>query len=180
LTTEVVEARFCETGYLRLELRLKYSNIGNRPLILYRQSNVIMTYFISKNISDALLERYEQKYSPMQSLVGPPEDLDAGRPEEQKFVILAPSAHYEVTAQADLPFIYDGKTEDDDLLGPGRHILEVRVQTWLAPEDVAVKLRERWRTQGFLWTKSVISRPMAFDVAEHPQIVGCFPKLEKD
>ena len=173
LTTEVVAARVCESGYLRLELRLRYLNIGNEPLILYRQSTAILTYFISKTIRNAALKKYEQKYSTSGGLIGPPEDLDAETPDEQKFVILNPGAHYEVTGQAHLPFIYDGKTKDSDLLSPGRHILEVGVLTWFAPQDLAVKLRERWRTQGFLWTQSVISQPMAFDVAEHPQVVDC-------
>lgn len=173
LTTEVVESRFCESDYLRLQLRLSYLNTGDRPLILYRRSNTIMTYFISKSIRNAVRQKYEQKYSPMQSPVGPPEDLDTQIPDEQTFVILNPRAHYEVTAQADLPFIDDGMTDDSDALRPGRHILKVRVQTWSASRDVAAKLRERWRTQGFLWTQSVISRPMAFEVGEHPQVSGC-------
>jgi hypothetical protein len=177
LTTEIVDARFCEKDYLRLELRLKYLNIGDQRLIIYRQSNVIMTYFISKKISDAVIEKYEQKFSPLQSPVGPPEDLDTENPDKQTFVVLNPSASYEVTSQAHLPFIFDGKMEESSSLRPGRHILEIRVQTWPAPSEVAAKLRERWRAHGYLWTQSVISRPMTFDVAKHPTVLDCSTKL---
>ena len=173
LTSEVAEGRFCESGYLRLKLRLRYLSTGNQPLILYRQSNTIMTYFISKNIRDAERDKYEQKYSPLQRRVGPPEVLDGERPDEQKFVILAPGDSYEVTSQAHFPFIFDGKDPDPVLLRPGRHVLEIRVETWPVAQDAAVELRDRWRTHGFLWTKSVISLPMTFDVAKQPQIVGC-------
>lgn len=178
LTTEVVDARFCERDYLRLELRLRYLNIGDQPLILYRQSNVIMTYFISKTISDAVLEKYEQKFSPLQSPVGPREDFDKQSPDEQTFVVLNPNAHYEVTSQAHLPFIFDGEREDSSSLRAGRHILEIRVQTWPASREVAAKLHARWRTHGFLWTQSVISRRMTFDIAKHPTVLGCSTKLD--
>ena len=180
LTTEVVEARYCESDYLRLELRLRYLNTGHQPVILDRQSSVIWTYFISKSISDAKREKYEQTYSPSQSRIGPPEDVESEEPDEETFVILKPAAFYEVTATAHFPFIFDGKSEDSDLLRPGRHILEIGVQTWFSSQDVAVRLRERWLPHGFLWIQSVISRPMAFDVPKHPRVEGCSMKSRED
>lgn len=179
LTTEVVDAKFCEGAYLRLQLRLRYFNSGNQPIILSRQSSTIMTYFISKSIDDAERQKYEQKYSPMQAPIGVPEVVDSEAPDEQAFVILKPAASYEVTTQAHLPFIYDAKTEDADLLRPGHHILEIRVQTWPGQRDLTTKLRERWRAHGYLWTQSIISRPMEFNIAKHPQIVGCSTKPEE-
>lgn len=173
LTSEVIGERFCESGYLRLQLRLRYFNSSNQPVILSRQSNTIMTYFISKTLNDAKKQKYEQKYSPMQSPIGEPEQFDDEPPNEQAFVVLEPAAAYEVTAVAHLPFIYDGTNDDADLLRPGRHVLEIRVQTWLGQQDAATKLRERWRAHGYLWSKSIISRPMIFSIAERPAIVGC-------
>lgn len=173
LTAEVLEARFCESGYLRLQLQLRYFNSSNQPIILSRQSNTIMTYFISKNINDAKKQKYEQKYSPMQSPIGEPEQFDDESPNEQAFVLLEPAAAYEVTAVAHLPFIYDATDDDADLLRPGRHVLKVRVQTWLGRQDATTKLRERWRAHGYLWSQEIISRPMIFSIAEHPSIVGC-------
>jgi len=180
LTTEVVEARYCESDYLRLELRLRYLNIGDQPLILDRQSNVIWSYFISKSIRDAQLKKYEQTYSPSQSRIGPPKSVESEEPDEETFVILKPAAFYEVTATAHFPFIFDGKTEDSDLLRPGRHILEITLQTWFSSQDVAVKLRERWLTHGFLWTEYVVSRPMAFSIAKNPRVEGCSMNLDED
>lgn len=173
LTTEVVDARFCEGDYLRLQLRLRYFNSGNQPVILYRNSNTIMTYFISKTIHDAEKEKYEQKFSPMQAPVGVREVVDTEAPNEQAFVILNPAASYEVTAQADFPFISAGKNEDSDLLRPGRHVLEIRVKTWPGQQDATTKLRERWRAHGYLWSRSIISRPMMFSIVKRPQIVRC-------
>jgi len=179
LTTEVVDAKFCESDYLRLQLRLRYFNSGNQPVILSRQSNTIMTYFISQTTSHANREKYEQKYSPMQAAVGIPIPVDTQEPNEQIFVILKPAASYEVTTQAHLPFILDGKDEDSDLLRPGRHVLQIRVRTWSASQEVSIKLRERWRTHGYLWTRSIISRPMTFTIAKHPQVVRCSAKVDQ-
>ena len=173
LTTEITDAKFCSSDYLRLQLRLRYFNSGDQPVILYRQSNTIVTYFISKSVRDADAEKHEQKYSPMQSPVSPAEFGDGEAPDEETFVILQPSASYEVSAKADLLFIFDGKDKDPDLLRPGRHVLQIRVQTWPTAQNVGAKLRERWRSHGYLWTQSLISRPVEFNVAKHPNVVGC-------
>jgi len=173
LTTEVIDTKFCNSDYLRLKLRLRYVNSGDQPIILYRQSNTIMTYFISKSIGDAALEKYEQKYSPLQSQVNAAELVDSKTVDEQTFVILKPSASYEVLTNADLPFIFDGTNQDSDLLRPGHHVLQIRVQTWSAPPKVATRLRERWRSYGQLWTQSLVSAPMKFSVAKSPNVVPC-------
>ncbi|HEU4511118.1 MAG TPA: hypothetical protein VFR78_22995 [Pyrinomonadaceae bacterium] len=175
LTTDITDAKFCSSDYLRLQLRLRYFNSGDQPVILYRESNTIMTYFISKTISDADAEKHEQKYSPMQSPVSAPEFRDGEAPDEETFVILEPSASYEVTTNAHLPFIFNGKDKDPDLLRPGRHVLQIRVQTWPAAQNVGAKLRDRWRGHGHLWTQSLISRPVEFNIPKHPSVVGCSP-----
>jgi hypothetical protein len=176
LTTEVIDARFCESDYLRVQLRLRYFNSGDQPVILYRQSTTIMTYFISKTIEHAEEQKYEQKYSPMQSAVDPLEHVDSETPNERTFVILQPATFYETTTQAHFPFISDGKSQDSTLLRPGRHILQIRVQTWSDQQDTTLSLRERWRPYGYLWTRSVVSGPMTFDIEKHPNIVGCSTK----
>jgi hypothetical protein len=178
LTTEVIDARFCEHDHLRLGLRLRYYNNGSQSLILYRQSNTIMTYFISRTFAEAHAEKYEQKYSPMQSSVGPPDLVESDRPDPERFVILKPSSSYDITTQADLLFIGDDNSKDPTLLRPGRHILQIRVRTWSEQQHMTMKLRERWSAYGHLWTPSIVSLPMMFIIAEHPQVVACSTKVD--
>ncbi|HEY0730756.1 MAG TPA: hypothetical protein VGD38_21905 [Pyrinomonadaceae bacterium] len=173
LKTEVVGATFCESDYLRLQLRLRYFNSGKQAVILSRYSNTIWTYFISKTFKDAQRKKYEQEYSPTQSLIGESAPVDTEEPNAQEFVILSPGGSYEVTAQAHLPFLHDGKDDDPSLLRPGTHVLEIRAGTWPGKQDVATKLRERWRAHGYLWTESIMSQPMTFTIAESPQVVKC-------
>lgn len=173
LTTEVVDAKFCQSDYLRLQLRLRYYNSGNQAIILSRYSNSIRGYFISKSVNDAKREKYEQSYSPMGGWIGLPELDDTEEPNQQEFVILNPGGSYEVTAQADLTFLYDGKDEDPTLLRPGSHVLEIKAGTWPRNQDIATKLRERWRARGYLWTQSIVSQPMTFSIAKSPQVVKC-------
>ena len=177
LTTEVLDAKFCASDYLRLKLRLRYFNGGSEPVILYRQSDSIMTYFISRDANAAEQEKYEQKYSPLQRRVGSPGSIDTDGPDERTFIILKPGNSFAVTSQADLPFIFDGKNNDEDLLRPGNHVLQIRVRTWQEPSEVADKLRERWRSQGYLWSESLVSRPMLFTVAKNPPVAQCSQEL---
>lgn len=172
LTTEVEDAKYCESDYLRLQLRLRYYNSGNQAIILSRYSETIWAYFISKSVNDAKRENYEQSYSPSPWRPSEP-SVDTEEPDEQLFVILNPGDSYEVSAPAHFPFLYDGKDDDPSLLRPGNHVLEIRAGTWPGKQDITTKLRERWRVHGYLWTESVRSQPMTFNIAKNPQVVKC-------
>ena len=173
LTTEVVGAKFCNSNYLRLQLRLRYYNSGNQTIILSRYSNTIWSYFISKNIIDAKREKYEQSYSPTMGRVDIQESVDTEEPSEEDFVILNPAHSYEVTAQGDLLYVYDGKDEDPSLLRPGNHVLEIKAGTWPGKQDKTPKLRERWSALGYLWTDWIMSQPMTFNIPKTRQVVDC-------
>lgn len=173
LTTEVLDAKFCESDYLRLQLRLRYFNSGAQAIILSRYSDAIWGYFISKSLEHAKREKYEQKYSPTLWRPGELPPVDTEEPNEQAFVILNPADSYEVTAQADFPYLYDGKDEDPELLRPGSHVLEIRAGTWPGQQDLVPKLRERWRALGYLWTESIMSQPMTFNIPKTRQVVDC-------
>ena len=136
LTTEVVDAKFCENDYLRLRLRLRYFNSGNQAIILSRYSGTIWGYFISKSLEHAKREKYEQEYSPTMGRVDVSQLVDTERPDELHFVILHAADSYEVTAQGDFPFLYDGKDEDPGLLRPGTHVLEISAGTWPGKQDI--------------------------------------------
>ena len=173
LTTEVLESKFCARDYIRLKLKLRYFNLGSESVILYRRSDNIMTYFISRDANAAKREKYKQRYSPLQRILGTLESIDSDSPAEQTFVILKPGDSFEVTSQADLPFIYDGTNNDENLLRPGSYVLEIRARTWEGGPELAASLRERWQRHGYLWTKSLISRPMQFNVEKNPTVVRC-------
>jgi hypothetical protein len=99
--------------------------------------------------------------------------MDTEEPNERDFVILNPADSYEVTAQADLLFLYDGKKEDPDLLRPGNHVLEIKTGPWLGKQDITAKLRERWKALGYLWTEFVTSQPMTFNIPKTRQVIDC-------
>jgi hypothetical protein len=177
LTTEVLEARFCASDYLRLKLRLRYFNSGSEPVILYRASSNIMTYFISRDAKAAVQEKYEQKYSPLQRRVGPPESIDSDSPDDQTFIVLKSGSSFDVTSHADFPFVFDGQNKGEDLLRPGSHVLQIRARTWVESPELAEKLRQRWRNQGYLWSQPLVSRPMLFTVAKNPRIAPCAQEI---
>jgi hypothetical protein len=172
LTTEIVEAKFCESDYLRLQLRLRYYNSGTQAIILSRYSNTIWGYFLSKSLEHAKTKKYEQSYSPTISRITVLQIIDSKEPSED-FVILKPADSYEVITPAHLTFLYDGKREDPSLLRSGSHVLEIRVGTWPGKQDLTKKLRELWSDRGYLWTDSITSQPMTFNIAKDRQVVNC-------
>jgi hypothetical protein len=99
--------------------------------------------------------------------------VDTEQPDEEHFVILNAADSYEVTAQADFPFLYDGTRENPDLLRPGSYVLEISASTWPGKQDMTQKLRERWSSQCYLWTDSIMSQPMTFTIPKIRQVVDC-------
>src|SRR5437868_101553 len=65
LTTRMIEQKYCDSDYLdmamlRLSLRLMYTNVGEQPLILSKQSGLIHYLLVSRNEEEARDKHYEQ------------------------------------------------------------------------------------------------------------------------
>lgn len=170
LTTSIVEQRYCSSTSLLLTLRLNFTNVGQQPIILYKDSSVIGRYMVSRNPRAAMRRRYESRVTPSYSLLGSGVRFDI--PDESLFVTLRPGESHSLEKTIYLS-VSDGTGETDYLLRAGNHVLQVAVSTWYHHPELIVGLREQWRQRGFLWTNSITSAPMPFTVDRRRQIVSC-------
>jgi hypothetical protein len=173
LTTSIVDQKYCAADYLRLTLKLHYTNLSSRPIILYKYSMVIDRQMISRDVQAAAAKHYEEDVSPMVHPIGMQAPLDGPMPSPSVFVILMPGETYDVETQAHLPFLYDGTNDIDESLTAGDHILQVRVRTWYESRQQAATLRRRWIEHGHLWSEGVVSSPMPFRIERNRLLVTC-------
>jgi len=171
LSTTVVKQEYCDNDHVRFKLRLRLSNVGAEPVILYRYSLAITQRMVSRSLKNAATGRYVENLTPYVDPVLP-EPANEATPDNQLLVSLRPGESYEIDDDFHLS-VFDGSTETSDFLRPGSYFLQIRVPTWYWGQEKAVKLRDRWREYGFLWTRDLTSLPMPFSVDKHRRTVKC-------
>jgi len=179
LTTTIIRQRYCSEAEgdhtLRLDLRLRYKNIGQRDIILYRGSSLAFRQMISSTVQDAASLRYLLDLSLAVAVTGLPE-IATRRDLDRNFVVLAPNATFETIAgTGNRIFVKKSDAEKDSVgtFGTGEYVLQIQVPTFPYPETVANELRQRWKTTGELWTSGVVSRPMTFKVEKDREFGAC-------
>jgi hypothetical protein len=172
LIINTVEKRFCSKSELVLRLNLTFTNIGNIPVILDKNSNLIWQYIIRDISKKPNKKGFEQKITPFVDL------LKVIKIEKilnrDDFVILKQGESYSLEKNK-IVQVYDGTKNTEDDLRVGRYTLQIKVGTWYYSPSIIDKYRKGWQSQGFLWTSDITSIPMEFDIEDIKKrlIVSC-------
>jgi hypothetical protein len=176
LTISLNSKKYCtgDAGLdaLRMNLKLRYTNFGEQPLILYKGSNLISRLMISRSFEDATAGRFEVNASLTHVTDEGGAKLEMPTP-GSLFVILPAGASYETQASISVFAVRDEARRIEGAIDSGEHVLQVEVPTWPASNGLAKKLHDLWRQSGCLWYEPVISAPMRFKVEKERKIVDC-------
>ena len=173
LTMKIMEQKYCDSDYsdmamLRVSLQLTYVNIGRRPLIIYKGSNLIYYVLVGSNEQKLRNKQYEANIHVGWVTSGT--KLKEGSQPGKEFTVLNPHESYQTEGDVSIPVDLNGTTQ---FLKSGEHVLQVVTETWPADEAQFDKLKRRWNNTGFLWGKNVRSEPMPFSVERKPNLVEC-------
>lgn len=176
LTTSIIDQKYCkgdtELDGARMYLRLRFANTGKQPLILYKGSSNISRLMISRNEEDAKVRRFEVEASLTQVTSGSRINVKGSSPGKM-FVILQPDESFETRTVAGVFVSRDESRQISGAVKAGEHVLQIEIPTWPGSDDLAVKLRQRWRRNGYLWYVPVISEPMVFRIPEQRKLEAC-------
>lgn len=170
LTTSVIDRQFSKNVdgslALSLKLQLRYTNVGNQPLILYKGSKLIHRHTTSRSVRDAEAKRFLSDHSLSIYSQGGAEINELSL--DRLFVILQPGDSYERDA---LNFVVlqvepNATEATGAALSPGEYMLQVTTSTWPDSEKLAKELRHQWQQSGLLWYDPVVSVPMLFKVEQ--------------
>ena len=93
LAAEIAHRTYCSGGrgvdFLHLRVRLRYTNIGERKLILYQGHNLFFSVWVNPRPEQDTLANYELKTSAARFLTTGSEDVDRPTP-TSAFVVLPP------------------------------------------------------------------------------------------
>jgi hypothetical protein len=170
LTKEIVSQRYCkgdaELDALDLNLKLRFENTGNQPLILYKSSDQIVQQIIQNvyggnEVNSTLSWMMSGEWKVDESSL------------DKLFVVLPPNKTYEMQTSARV-FVTRGVVgKIAGAVGNGEHFLQIRVAAWHGSQELADNLQQSWKQSGFLWTNSILSLPMKFKVDIKRKLSRC-------
>lgn len=177
LTTRIISQRYCATSAsvdtLEMKLQLRYANIGNEKLILYKGNALFYQTKIRQRLSEAAVAKpYEVVMLNARYFDQMPEKIDRASP-GRAFIILPPGAVYETEMVVGVGVVGEGRERMSNAITNGEHTLYLIVSTWYESRTLAKELRERWRRNGFLWFDPITSMPLNFTVEQHHPLVKC-------
>jgi hypothetical protein len=165
LTTSVIEQRYCSDGRVAFTLRFNFTNGGGETIILDKRSSIVQGFTVSRNAQQAAAGRHKMYVAFLLGIDGKLLTLDPS-PDESQFVILKSGESHAEDHAFSIP-------SDDKKLTPGNYVLQLGVLTWNYPRASNIQWREKWRRNGYLWTDSVTSIPMLFNIRKQPPIERC-------
>jgi len=150
-------------------LKLRYTNLADTSVILYRYGHAVNRQFVSHGLQDMLAQHFLIDTSNSVFTSGLPVIQSESTP-GNSFVVPPTNSSFETILNVVLPLT---GLDETIKLGPGEYVLRVMVSTWPADTGVAEKLRDEWARVGRLCFSNVLSEPMAFTIAKAPNRLDC-------
>jgi hypothetical protein len=176
LTTSIIGQQACAVNAkldaLQLTLQLRYTNVGSRKLILYKGFRIFYQAFFSRSQEEAAAHKYELRTTHARFYDEQPEKIEGTVP-GSAFTVLSPGSAYEIKQVLVVPVARETEPSVNSSIAAGEHILYLSVSTWYESKKLADSLRERWRGRGFLWTDTLSSRPVNFNVDNQRPAMTC-------
>jgi hypothetical protein len=176
LTANIISQQACalnaKLDALQLTLQLRYTNTGNRKLILYKGFRIFYQAFISRSQEEAAAQKYELRTTHARFYDEQPEKIEGAVP-GNAFTVLSPGSAYETKQIFVVPVAREGEPAVNVSIAAGEHTLYLSVSTWYESKKLADSLRERWRARGFLWTDTLASKFVNFNVQNQRPATTC-------
>ncbi len=174
LTAEIISQNYCagssDSETLEMDLRLRYRNVGNQKLILYKGHDLFYQTRIRSAVGGA--QAYEVLFLNSRYFDQEFESIDQAAP-GKVFVSLAPGAVYERKLLVGIALVPDGVERGNSAIAAGDHTLQLIVSTWYKPRSLAEKLRQQWERKGLLWFDPLVSPPIHFLAERPPSLAPC-------
>jgi hypothetical protein len=163
LSASIINQSYCLGGagvdFLHLKIQLRFTNVGNQKLILYKGNNLFFAVLIKPNQDQAGAARYEMKTTASRFIQLTPEDVDRPAP-NRDFVFLSPHESFGTIIDVSLPVAREASKRSRGSINNGEHLLQITASTWYESTKLGEQLRERWQRKGRLWLDPVASAPV--------------------
>jgi hypothetical protein len=174
LTAEIISQNYCvassDSLTLDMNLKLRYTNVGNQKLILYRGHDLF--YQTRVRSASSSIQPYEVLFLNSRYFDEEFESIDQAVP-GKVFVSLLPGAVYERKLVVGIAVVRADFERGDSTIRAGEHTLQLIVSTWYKSRGLAEKLRKQWERKGLLWFDPLVSAPIHFVAQLPPSTARC-------
>jgi hypothetical protein len=165
LSTSIISREYPRNNVVEMKLRLRFTNTGNRPLILYKPSILVTGIGVFEDVERPNRDTFAQ----VSALISDPpreipyEEIVKSRPNND-FITIAPSKSYEMEESVSTQIRARNRKQANGA-NDDRYLLTIKVSTWDASrKELAARLRRKWQRLGVLWSEVIESKPMSFRV----------------
>src|SRR5882762_4906610 len=172
LTAEIVSQSYCavneNSDSLELKLKLRFRNVGNQKLILYKGHDLFYQTKI-RSAPGNPSGPYEVWVVNSRYFDEEVEAIDQMSP-SKVFTTLSPGAVYSTEIMIGVGVVNEKGDRGDSFIRSGDHTLQLIASTWYQSRAMAQKLRQEWQRKGLLWSDPLDSRPIHF-LAQRPRVL---------
>lgn len=173
VAVEIAGKRYCrgdgEMNVLQLDLRLSITNKAGTTVVLYLASPTIGRVNVARDVEALHAGDYETEFFPFTIT----EAGSGSEVKERLLVLLKPTTSTSLgRIVVPLPIRAAG-VHLAGVVGAGRHVLRLNLETWPFDSRVSSKWSARTSQNGTLWTGSLVSLPLFFDVEPRPHLAKC-------
>src|SRR5882672_2269571 len=172
LTVDIMSQSYCavneDSASLELKLKLRFRNLGNQKLILYKGHDLFYQTKI-RSAPGSPSGPYEVWVVNSRYFDEEVEAIDQTSP-SKVFTTLAPGAVYVTEILIGVGIVNEKVDRGDSFIGSGDHMLQLIASTWYQSRAMAQKLRQEWQRKGLLWSDPLDSRPIHF-LAQRPLVL---------
>ncbi|NOT61846.1 MAG: hypothetical protein HOP19_16655 [Acidobacteria bacterium] len=176
LTTVIIGQKYCrgdaDLDGVRLNLRLRFTNINKQPIILYKGISNVSAIMIRRHTEGKVVGPFIVKSSLTLVNTGRKVRVKSSSLGEM-FVILQSGESFETETITGTFVTRDKSSQIAGAVNPGEYALQIEIPTWPESNYLAVKYKHQWKPKGDLWSNPVVSQPMLFNVAEQRKIEDC-------
>ena len=172
LTVDIVSQSYCavneDAASLELKLKLRFRNVGNQKLILYKGHDLFYQTKI-RSAPGNPSGPYEVWVVNSRYFDQEVEAIDQASP-SKVFLTLSPGAVYATEILIGVGVVNEKVDRGDSFIRKGDHTLQLIASTWYQSRAMAQKLRQEWQRKGLLWSDPLDSRPIHF-LAQRPSVL---------
>ena len=175
VSAKLEEQTYCpgdnETFAVHLKLRLYFMNRGSETLIVSKDVGKEWYEVIAaRTHADLARGRYE--YAPNIDWFTNLQHAPDGTLLRARFSILVPGESFGNTSSVSVVASFGAVRPVAGTLRPGKHILQLRISTWNYV-DPPEETRKRWEPHGQLFSQTVTTEPVAFEIPAKPSLNEC-------
>jgi len=180
VTGKVISQAYCygdnQVFTASMKIGLVFLNTSERPVILSRKMNPPNVTRVAATLAAAKQENFEHQTAGTAAYGHVVEPVFGTRPDPKRFLVLAPGRSYRTEVTSGVIARFGNAGNIPGSVKPGRHFLQLRVDTWpyptVGPETVQ-SVKRVWSAFGDLSTGEVWTNFFPFSIPDHVRPVDC-------